>query len=263
MDYGLKNKTVLVTASSKGIGKAIASAFVDEGANVVICSRNLSEIEKTANELKEKQKGKVLALQCNIDSPEQISETVRIAQEHFGTIDILVNNCGGPSAGFFEELKETQWDNAYNQVLLSAKRFIELVLPGMKDKKNGRIINITSISVHQPIENLILSNAFRAAVTGMSKTLSSQLARFNITVNNVAPGFTLTERIVELAENRAKLAGKEINEILSEMTKEIPMGRMAEASEIAAGVLFFASQQAAYVTGNSLHIDGGLVKGLF
>ncbi|MBX2974694.1 MAG: SDR family oxidoreductase [Ignavibacteriaceae bacterium] len=263
MDLGLLNKTVLVSASSKGIGKAIAAAFVQEGANVVICSRSLSDIEKTASELMQYSKGKVLPLQCNVDSHEQILETVRITKEQFGSIDILVNNCGGPSAGFFEELSEEKWNGAYNQVLLSAKRFIEAVLPSMKENKWGRIINITSISVHQPIDNLILSNSFRAAVTGMSKTLSTQLARFNITVNNVAPGFTLTERITELAKNRASVAGKTIEEVIRDMTKEIPAGRMATTEEIAGAVLYFASNQAAYTTGNSLHIDGGLVKGLF
>lgn len=263
MDLGLSNKTVLVSASSKGIGKAIAAAFVQEGANVVICSRSLSDIEKTASELLQYSRGKVLALQCNVDSHEQILETVRITKEQFGTIDILVNNCGGPSAGFFEELSEEKWNSAYNQVLLSAKRFIEAVLPSMKENKWGRIINVTSISVHQPIDNLILSNSFRAAVTGMSKTLSTQLARFNITVNNVAPGFTLTERITELAKNRASVAGKTIEEVIRDMTKEIPAGRMATTEEIAGAVLYFASIQAAYTTGNSLHVDGGLVKGLF
>lgn len=263
MDLGLSNKTVLVSASSKGIGKAIAAAFVQEGANVVICSRSLSDIEKTASELLQYSRGKVLALQCNVDSHEQILETVRITKEQFGTIDILVNNCGGPSAGFFEELSEEKWNSAYNQVLLSAKRFIEAVLPSMKENKWGRIINVTSISVHQPIDNLILSNSFRAALTGMSKTLSTQLARFNITVNNVAPGFTLTERITELAKNRASVAGKTIEEVIRDMTKEIPAGRMATTEEIAGAVLYFASIQAAYTTGNSLHVDGGLVKGLF
>lgn len=263
MNLGLENKTALITASSKGIGKAVALAFAEEGANVVICSRNFTAIDKTADELRALGKGKVIAVTCDINDPEQIKETVKIALRHFGCIDILVNNCGGPSAGFFDTLAESKWDEAYRQVLLSAQRFIKLSTPRMKEKKWGRIINITSVSVHQPIENLILSNTFRAALTGMSKTLSTQLAKFNITVNNIAPGYTHTDRIQELALEKSKISGQSINAVMAEMTKEIPMGRMAAASEIAAGVLFFASEQAGYVTGNSMHMDGGLVKGLF
>ena len=262
MNFGIQNKTVLVTASSKGIGKAAAELFAAEKCNVAICSRSEFELEKTASELSAKYENEIFWIVCDLNNPSDITNTVEKVTEKFGGIDILVNNCGGPSAGFFEELNEEKWNFGYEQVLLSVVRFVQAVLPNMKKKNWGRIINITSVAVKQPIDNLLLSNTFRAGVIGLSKTLSNQLAKHNITVNSVAPGYILTERIYELAVNKAKLTGESHETIFAKMTKEIPLGRMARPEEIASAILFLASEQASYITGNTIQIDGGLYKGL-
>jgi 3-oxoacyl-[acyl-carrier protein] reductase len=261
MDLGLKNKVVLVTASSKGIGKSVAECFAAEGCKVAICSRTKSDLIETANSIASTYHNEPLWSVCDINNPDEIENTVYAVNENFGDIDILVNNCGGPSAGYFEELDESKWNHAYEQILLSAVRFVHLVSPKMKEKRWGRIINITSVSVKQPIDNLILSNSLRSAVVGMSKTLSSQFAKYNITVNNVAPGFTLTQRLYELAVHKAKLIGKSHEDIFVEMAKEIPMNRLAKPEEIASLVVFLASEQASYITGNSIPVDGGWIKG--
>ncbi|MCB0752920.1 MAG: SDR family NAD(P)-dependent oxidoreductase, partial [Ignavibacteriae bacterium] len=186
MDLKLKNKTVLITAASTGIGRATAELFLEEGANVTICSSNINKLEKTSKEIFDKHGKEIFFVKCDINRLEEIENTVKIVEEKFGSIDILVNNCGGPKPGFFEKLSEEDWKNGFDQVLMSAVRFTKLVLPEMKKKKWGRIINITSISVKQPIDNLLLSNAFRSGVTAFAKTLSNQVGEFNITVNNVA-----------------------------------------------------------------------------
>ncbi len=263
MDLGLKNKVVLVTASSKGIGKAVAESFAAEGCKVAICSRSKDDLIETANSIAINHKNEPLWSVCDINNIKEIENTVNTVREHFGGIDILVNNCGGPSAGFFEELDESKWNHAYEQILLSAVRFIHLVVTQMKENKWGRIINITSISVKQPIDNLILSNSLRNAVVGMSKTLSTQLAKYNITVNNVAPGFTLTQRLYELAVHKAKLLGQSHEEVFVEMAKEIPMNRLGKPEEIASMVTFLASENAGYITGNSIHVDGGWTRGIY
>lgn len=263
MNYGIQNKTALITASTKGIGKAVAISLLNEGCNISVSSSSSENISKFLNEISDEHKSKVFAEACDLNNPSHIKNIVEKTSEHFGSIDILVNNCGGPAAGYFENLEEEKWNHAYQQVLMSAMRLTKLILPQMKEKNWGRIINITSISVKQPIENLILSNTFRAALTSMMKTLSSQYAQFGVTINNVAPGYTLTERVWELAENKAKLTGEKIEEIISRMNSEIPMKRMAEPREIADAVTFLASQNASYITGNSIHIDGGIIRSLF
>jgi 3-oxoacyl-[acyl-carrier protein] reductase len=178
-------------------------------------------------------------------------------------VDILINNCGGPVPGYFLELDENDWNHAYEQVLMSVVRFSNLVIPQMVKNKWGRIINITSISVKQPVDNLMLSNSLRAGVTGFAKSLSNEVAKHNITVNNVAPGLTLTNRLYELAVIEAKEKGKSHEEILVEMAKRVPINRLGGPEEIASVVLFLASKRASYVTGNTIQVDGGFTKGLF
>jgi 3-oxoacyl-[acyl-carrier protein] reductase len=263
MDFGIKGKKVLVTASSKGIGKAIAEQFAAEGCNVAICSRTKEDLISTSLEIKRKYGTDVIWCVCDLNKPREIENTFDIVNSQLGGIDILVNNCGGPAAGYFQELDDQKWQSAFEQVLMSTVRFCNLVVPVMMLKEWGRIINITSISVKQPIENLILSNSIRSGVVGFAKTLSNEIAKYNITVNNVAPGYTLTNRLYELAVTRAKTSGRSHEEILSEMGKEIPMNRLARPEEISSTVIFLASMQASYLTGNTIHVDGGLVKGLF
>ncbi|HEY6626919.1 MAG TPA: SDR family oxidoreductase [Ignavibacteriaceae bacterium] len=263
MDTGLKDKTVLITASSMGIGKAVAEMFAEEGCKIAISSRSKENLLSTAAELKEKYSIEPFWSVCDLNKQKDIENTFSAVSAHFGNIDILVNNCGGPVPGLFQQLEEEDWNNAYEQVLLSAVRFSKLVLPGMMAKNWGRIINLTSISVKQPVDNLILSNSLRAGVTGLTKSLSNEIAKFNITVNNVAPGMTLTRRLYELAVVEAKEKGKSHEEILVEMAKRIPLNRLGRPEEIASVVVFLASKQASYVTGVTIQVDGGYVKNVY
>jgi len=263
MDTGLKNKKVLITASSMGIGKAVAELFAEEGCRVAISSRAKENLLSTAAELKEKYNVEPFWSVCDLNKQKDIENTFSAVTSQFGNIDILVNNCGGPVPGLFQQLEEEDWNNAYEQVLLSTVRFSKLVLPGMMANNWGRIINLTSISVKQPVDNLILSNSFRAGVTGFAKSLSNEVAKFNITVNNVAPGMTLTRRLYELAVVEAKEKGKSHEEILVEMAKRIPLNRLARPEEIASVVVFLASKQASYVTGVTIQVDGGYVKSVY
>ncbi len=263
MDLQLKGKTVLVTASSTGIGKAIADGFAAEGANLAICSRSRVKLIEAANDIKNKYSVEPFWGVCDLNSKKDIETFYNAVVSNVGKVDILVNNCGGPVPGYFLELPEESWDDAYKQVLLSVTRFIHLVLPDMISNQWGRIINVTSVAVKQPVHNLVLSNSFRAAVTGLAKTLSTELANKNITVNNVAPGYTLTHRLYELAVNRAKTSGKSHEEILTEMAKDVPMNRLGSPEEIAAVVIFLASKQASYVTGTTIQVDGGAIKSIF
>ncbi len=263
MDTGLKDMTVLVTASSKGIGKAVAECFAAEGSKIAISSRSKENLLSTSKDIKTKYGTDPFWSVCDLNKQKDIEHTFNAVIDHFGSVDILVNNCGGPEPGLFHKLDDNQWENAYEHVLLSAVRFSRLALPGMIAKNRGRIINLTSITVKQPLDNLILSNSFRAAVTGFTKSLSNEVAKYNITVNNIAPGMTLTGRLYELAVVEAKESGKSHEEVLVEMSKRIPMNRLARPEEIASVVVFLASKQAGYVTGNTIQVDGGFTKGIF
>lgn len=263
MNLNLQNKVVLVTAASTGIGRAVAELFLQENCNVVICSSNTEKLKNTVAEIKEKFKCEVLYIKCDINKKEEIENTVSFVIEKFGRLDILVNNCGGPVPGFFETLSEENWNFAFDQVLKSAVRFTKLALPKMKENNWGRIINITSISVKQPIDNLLLSNAFRSAVTAFAKTLSNQVGQFNITVNNVAPGLTLTGRLEELAKVRANEAKISKDEMIIKMANDIPLKRLAKPEEIASAVVYLASEIGGYVNGQTIVVDGGLNKSTY
>ena len=263
MDLGIKGKSALVTASSKGIGKAIAESLTSEGCSVAICSRNKEDLLNTSAEIKKKFGVEPFWCICDLNKLKDIETTVEAVIKQFGKIDILINNCGGPASGYFQELRDENWQAAFEQVLLSTVRFCNLIVPDMILKEWGRIVNITSIAVKQPIDNLMLSNSLRNGVIGFTKTLSNEIAKYNVTVNSVAPGYTLTNRIYDLAVNKAKTSGKSHEEVLTEMAKEIPINRLAGPEEIAAVVLFLASKQASYITGNTIQVDGGLNKGIY
>ncbi len=260
MDLNLNNKRVLITAASSGIGKAIAEAFLEEGAEVAICSRNKKNLINAVKEIKKSKMREPLWVVCNINKKADIEHTVQVVNKEFGGIDILVNNCGGPEPGYFENLNDKKWKDAFDQVMLSAIRFTRLALLNMIAQEWGRIINITSISVKQPIDNLILSNSLRSGLTAMAKTLSNEVGKYNITVNNVAPGYTLTPRLYELAFARAKEAGVTHEDILVSMANEVPMNRLGRPDEIAGLVTFLASDRAGYITGTTIPVDGGIVK---
>lgn len=263
MDLKLKNKVALVTASSKGIGKSVAEILIKEGCKVVICSSNRQNLIEAAKEIKESCGIEPLWGICDVSNPNDIIEIVKMTKNHFGDIDILVNNCGGPIPGTFDNLNDSNWLDAVDQVLLSVVRLTREVLPGMKAKKWGRIINITSKSVKQPIDNLMLSNSLRSAVTAFSKTLSNEVGKFNITVNNVAPGFTLTSRLYELALVKEKATGVSHEEVLAEMANSVPLKRLGSPEEIASMVVFLASEQAGYTTGTTIQVDGGAIKSTY
>lgn len=263
MDLGLKGKIALITASSKGLGRATAEAFLSEGSKVAICSSNKENLNRTADEIAALHGAEPLSILCDLNKEDDLKNAVKVVEDTYGSIDILVNNCGGPPAGYFEDLSEEQWLYSYEQVLMSAVRLTRLVLPGMKMKKWGRIINITSLSVKQPVDNLILSNTFRTGLTAFAKTISNQYGKYNITVNNVAPGYTLTSRLYELAVEEAKRTGKSHEKVLASMASKTPMERLGKPEEIAAAVAFLASEQAGYITGVTIPVDGGAIKSTF
>ncbi|MGW8267075.1 MAG: SDR family oxidoreductase [Longimicrobiales bacterium] len=261
MDLGLKGKAALAAASSGGIGRAVAEALAAEGADLVICSRRKEPLERARQEL-ERHGVMVVAVQANLTEPSGVKEVAAAAFDAFGKVDVLVTNTGGPPAGPFEAHSPEAWEMAVRQNLFSVLNLVREVLPGMRERKWGRIINITSIAVKQPSDNLILSNSVRAAVTGFARTLATETAADGITVNNVMPGFTRTERLTELADKRAQIKGCDPQDIWDLWRREIPMDRVGEAHELASLVAYLASEKASYITAQSIAVDGGWIKSL-
>jgi 3-oxoacyl-[acyl-carrier protein] reductase len=257
MDLALRGQTALVAAASRGLGRAVAAAFVGEGARVAICARNRQRLEATASELG----GDVLPVPADVTKPEDVERFVRTAADRFGRIDILVNNAGGPPVGSFVELTDEQWWQAIGLNLMSAVRLTRAVIPHMRKQGGGRILNITSYVVKQPLQDLVLSNAVRLAVVGLAKTLAMELGPDNILVNTVCPGPIGTERLDELTRTvatRQKISFEEAERRL--WTDQIPLGRVGQPEEFANAVVFLASPRASFITGTALQIDGGLVK---
>ncbi|KAB2329561.1 SDR family oxidoreductase [Cytobacillus depressus] len=258
MDLELNGKNAIVVASSQGLGRAIAEELVREGANVVITSRNGEKLEKVKSELEELGSGRVYSYVCDVTNYDQIKSLVASAREAFGKIDILINNAGGPPAGNFEDFDDEAWQQAFELNLLSYIRLIREVLPDLK-KEGGRIVNLASTSVKQPIPGLILSNSIRLGVVGLSKSLSAELAPYNILVNTVGPGLIRTERLENIRALNAKKKGVSIEEEAKKQFNTIPLGRYGEPSEFAKVVTFLASGANTYITGSTLHVDGGMV----
>ena len=262
MDLGLKDRVALVAASSRGLGKACALELAREGAKVVICSRDPEHLASAAGEIASATGAQVLPVETDLTDHAQIKNLIAQTMDLFGRIDILVTNNGGPPAGFFDDFEDEAWLEAHQLTLLSAVRLIRAVLPAMRARKWGRIINITSVSVKQPIDNLLLSNVYRPGVIGLAKTLSAQVAADGITVNNVAPGYTRTGRVLDLSRARAAGGDQMAEEVLSATVAKVPMRRMGEPAELAALVAFLASERAAYITGATIQVDGGYVTSL-
>lgn len=262
MDLGLKGKVALVAAASRGLGRAVAEEIAAEGAALVVCSRNAETINQTAQEIRVVTGADILALPCDVSQAEEVERLVQSGLERFGRIDILVTNAGGPPAGKFESFSQDQWEAATRLTLFSAIELARQVLPGMKERAWGRILNITSIAVKQPVDNLILSNSLRAAVTGFARTLANEVATFGITVNNIMPGYTRTERVEELSRMMAEKEGITPEDFIARWEKEIPMRRLGEPREFAALAAFLVSERAGYVTGASIPVDGGWIRSL-
>ncbi|GIN57482.1 3-oxoacyl-ACP reductase [Lederbergia ruris] len=259
MELGLKGKRVLVIASSQGLGKAIAELFVKEEANVMLASRNIDRLRKVQSEFEKLQLGKVKVTTCDITQPSQIQDMMDETIKEFGGLDILVNNAGGPPAGGFEDMQDEDWQSAFELNLLSYIRIIRTALPYLKEQ-GGRIINIASSSIREPIPGLILSNTFRMGVMGLAKTLADELAPYNILVNTVAPGRILTDRISQLDEVNANKKGVSIEEIKKVAEDSIPLGRSGTPEEFAKVVVFLSSEANTYMTGSSFFVDGGKLR---
>ncbi len=258
MDLGLAGKVAIVAASSRGLGRAIAEELAAEGARVVICARGEEALRAAAAEIRSAHGSEVLDVVADVADTSDAKRFVDTALDRYGKIDILVNNSGGPPSGRFENLTTEMWDSAAQLLLNSAVGLTRLVLPGMKERRWGRILNVTSIAAKQPVDGLMLSNSLRAAVIGFARTLATEVAPFGVTVNNLLPGYTRTDRVEQLA--RATAAGS--GAAFSKWESEIPMRRLGEPRELAALAAFLASERASYITGASIAVDGGWVKGL-
>ena len=262
MKLGLERRVALVAASSRGLGHATAAELAAEGASVIMCARGGDALTQAAEQIAAATGARIVAVAGDLSEPGDVQRIVATGVAALGPVDILVTNTGGPPAGAFEAHDRAAWREAVRQNLDSVLELTRAVLSGMKARRWGRIINVTSIAVKQPVDNLILSNSVRAAVTGFARTLANEVAPFGVTVNNVLPGYTETERVVELAGRIASAKGITPEEARAEWERQIPMGRIGEPREFAALVAFLASERASYITGTSIPVDGGWVKGL-
>lgn len=266
MDLGLTGKVALVAAASKGLGRATAEEFAREGAKVAMCSREESAITAAAEDIQRKTKGTVLPIAADLATREGCETFVQNAIGAYGRLDILIVNAGGPPPGRFDDLDDAAWQKAVELTLFSAVRLTRLALPHMRKQKSGSIVYSTSTSVRQPTQylNLILSNAIRAAVHGMLKTLSADVARDGIRVNAVQPGRIATDRLIQLDTDTARRQNTTPEAVRRSYEETvIPMGRYGDPAEYAAAVVFIASPKASYITGVSLQVDGGMLKSMF
>jgi 3-oxoacyl-[acyl-carrier protein] reductase len=256
VNLGLDGKVSLVCGASRGIGRAIADELAAEGASLALCSRNAERLEAEAAELD------ALALPADLSVAGEPTRVVEATVERLGKLDVLVANTGGPPAGTHDTLTLEDWDRATALLLRSTVELATAALPGMKERGWGRILAVTSVAVKQPVDNLILSNSLRAAVTGFAKTLSREVAPHGITVNTILPGYTATERVTELNRANAEREGVDPSEIQARLEASIPLGRLAEPREFAALAAFLASDRASYITGGAFAVDGGWLRGL-
>lgn len=256
MQLGLEGRSVLVMAGSQGIGLASALGFHAAGAKVAICARSPGPLEDAAAQMPG-----CLALTADATLPEDIDRVVSEAAARFGPVEVLVNNTGGPPAGPFDALSDADWENAVNLTLMSAIRASRAVLPAMRERRWGRIVNISSYGVKQPVPGLTLSNSVRMAVLGWAKSLAAQVGPDNVLVNTVCPGFTRTARATSVIAAQSAQSGKSEAEVVARIASEIPLGRIGEAEEVANLVVFLGSEAASYITGTAIQVDGGLTKG--
>jgi len=263
MDLGIKGKTALVAGASTGLGRAIALTLSREGANVAICARGQQRLEKAAGAISAETGGEVFAKSVDLASVDAARGFARAVEDRFGGVDILVNNAGGPPSTTFVDSEAAAWREAFELNFMSAVALCQAVIPSMASRGWGRIVNVTSVSVKQPMPGLILSNAVRAGVAGLAKSMSNELASSGILVNTVCPGFTRTTRLEELAASVAEKRGLTgCEEVYESWEREIPLGRLGKPEELADLVAFLASDRASYITGTTIQVDGGYAKGL-
>ena len=262
MNLNLKNKNAIVCASSQGLGKAAAIDLAKEGVNLAICSRDQEKIDKAKEEILQKTEHniKVIALKADLDSLEDIQIFLQEVEQSLGEVDILVNNTGGPPPSTFEQISDEDWQSAFNSTMMSAIRLSRAVVPNMKKKEWGRIINISSVSVKTPVNGLFLSNSLRMGVLGWAKALADELAAHGITVNTVCPGYTRTERVEAILESQSSSSGLSKEEIEKTIADNIPMKRVGEAEDLAGLITFLASEKANYMTGLAVQVDGGSAR---
>jgi len=261
MDLGLKGRVAFVAAASRGLGRAIAEALAAEGVRIACCARS-EGIREVAAALAKAHGVETLGIVADVAIPSDVERAVREALARFGQVDILVTNAGGPPPGPFETHTPEAWKQAVALNLDSVVNLTRALLPGMKERRWGRILNVTSIAVKQPVDSLILSNSVRAAVTGFARTLANEVAPFGVTVNNLMPGYTRTERLEQLAGNIAKTKGISEAAAFAAWEQQIPMGRVGEPQEFAALAAFLASERASYITAQSIAVDGGWIRSL-
>jgi 3-oxoacyl-[acyl-carrier protein] reductase len=261
MDLGLADRIAVVAAGSRGLGLACALALAREGARVAICGRDAARLESAVATLREAGAREALAVTADLATGEGPARFADAVLKRFGTAHVLVNNAGGPPPGRFDAVGDAEWQRAVDLTLLSAVRLTRALLPAMRRQRYGRIVNVASYSVKQPIPELLLSNSVRLAVVGWAKSLANEVAADQVLVNTLCPGWTATERVGEVLAARAVAAGRRVAELERELAGQIPLGRIASPEEIADVVAFLASDRASYVTGTVLAVDGGIVQG--
>jgi 3-oxoacyl-[acyl-carrier protein] reductase len=263
MDFGLGGRVAIVAGASKGLGKAVAVGLAREGASVVVCARGQESLQEVAKSIEQQHRVAALPIVADLRNAGDTERVVEAAIKRFGRIDILLNNAGGPPPKSFEDSSREDWQRALDLNFLAGLRLIQLVLPSMKAQKWGRIINILSSGLKQPIDGLIQSNAARAAMAGAAKTLSREVAPFGILVNNICPGRIQTERLDEVDAATAKRKGTTVEEVRRDSCGEIPLARYGRPEEFANAVVFLASECASYITGSTLQVDGGYIRSLW
>ncbi|MGA8432925.1 MAG: SDR family oxidoreductase [Candidatus Sulfotelmatobacter sp.] len=262
MDLGLKDRVAVVAASSQGIGRATAAAFAAEGCRVAMCARNDEALQSAAEQIKRQHSAEVFAQTCDVTNASSVSAFIAAVVKQFGGVDICVANAGGPPAKGFLAASLEDWQRAIEMNFLSTVYFAREVIPHMQRKRWGRIITLTSITTKQPVADLVLSNAVRAAVVGLMKSLANEFGKDGILVTNVGPGFTATDRLKELAKARSSAAGKSEQEIFDAWAAEAPLRRLGDPREVAETIVWLASERASYITGQTILVDGGIYKGL-
>jgi 3-oxoacyl-[acyl-carrier protein] reductase len=263
MDLGLKDRVALVAASSQGLGKAVAMGLAKEGAKLALCARTESTLDAAAEEIRRATGAPLMTRALDVTDPDQVRQFVADTVEEYGQLDICIANAGGPPAKSFAETTLDDWRQATELNLMSTVYLAKEALPLMQRRRWGRFIAITSMTVKQPVEGLILSNSVRAGVSGLIKTLANEYGPYNVLVNNVCPGYTATARLLSLAERVAGIEGVTAAQVEQRWASQAPLGRVGRPEEFADVVVFLASERASYVTGVSIAVDGGIVKGLY